>query len=421
MRSYIPSVKFGFILFALVVLAPGCLKNAEDRMQITPPILNHLGKPFVDPNDFSAGALYLVDEDGDGYCAHGYVDHAKCISDVADNCPETPNEDQNDLDGDLMGDACDLDDDGDFANDSDDCDPLDSEIVGPTEYFVDADGDGFGDPGNSIGIHCSIADIKSDGGPAIVANSNDPDDSDINAIPTNKDGDQEPDVSDCAPTNPNIWTNRDHFADPDQDGITTQVPVVFCVGDEPFVDSNNHYTFTKSASIDNCPDLANPGQANSDGDSMGNACDTDDDNDGAPDAIDCAPTDPAIQGEKTYYRDQDGDGHGVDISFYNRTQCLMPAGYSAVAGDCNDSPTTGGGIWQWKELFPDPDNDGISSIKLCFFGSCDDNDGLTCVGNTPPAGQLFEASNPLDNCFITYNPDQIDTDRDGIGDACDTN
>jgi hypothetical protein len=41
--------------------------------------------------------------------------------------------------------------------------------------------------------------------------------------------------------------------------------------------------------FDNCPDLANPGQENTDGDMLGNACDGDDDNDGFIDANDAYP------------------------------------------------------------------------------------------------------------------------------------
>ncbi len=40
---------------------------------------------------------------------------------------------------------------------------------------------------------------------------------------------------------------------------------------------------------DNCPAVANPDQANGDGDGQGNACDPDDDNDGVPDASDGCP------------------------------------------------------------------------------------------------------------------------------------
>jgi hypothetical protein len=40
---------------------------------------------------------------------------------------------------------------------------------------------------------------------------------------------------------------------------------------------------------DNCPGVANPAQANNDGDAMGDVCDADDDNDSFPDGTDACP------------------------------------------------------------------------------------------------------------------------------------
>ena len=56
--------------------------------------------------------------------------------------------------------------------------------------------------------------------------------------------------------------------------------------------------------LDNCPLVTNINQLDTDGDAQGNACDTDDDNDGVPDDRDVLPLDP------TESADTDGDGTG---------------------------------------------------------------------------------------------------------------
>ena len=49
-------------------------------------------------------------------------------------------------------------------------------------------------------------------------------------------------------------------------------------------------------SYDNCPNVANAGQQDADGDLIGDACDMDDDGDGVEDALDCAPLDASAFG-----------------------------------------------------------------------------------------------------------------------------
>ncbi|WP_026199237.1 thrombospondin type 3 repeat-containing protein [Lamprocystis purpurea] len=59
---------------------------------------------------------------------------------------------------------------------------------------------------------------------------------------------------------------------------------------------------------DNCPQVTNPDQANHDTDTLGDACDPDDDNDSVPDANDASPLD-ATESVDT---DRDGIGNTAD-------------------------------------------------------------------------------------------------------------
>lgn len=61
--------------------------------------------------------------------------------------------------------------------------------------------------------------------------------------------------------------------------------------------------------IDNCPNIPNSNQLNTDGDSEGDACDDDDDNDGTPDINDDLPRDDT----ETIDTDRDGIGNNADL------------------------------------------------------------------------------------------------------------
>jgi hypothetical protein len=145
-------------------------------------------------------ALPLPCTDGD---SDGMPDHL-------DNCPDSSNPDQSDFDGDLAGDACDLDDDNDGLTDEEET------VAGTSPTDPDTDGDGLLD------------------GEEVLFWGSDP-------LSPHTDDDGLPDGEDNCPA-----TDNPTQADGDADAV----------GD----------------ACDNCPTIANPLQHNTDLDTLGDAC-----------------------------------------------------------------------------------------------------------------------------------------------------
>jgi len=179
---------------------------------------------------------------------------------------------------------------------------------------------------------------------------------------------------------------------------------------------------------DNCIDTPNPDQVDSDDDGIGNVCDSDRDGDGIPN------DDEGEDGTGTDPDDPDTDGDGTDD------------GTELEIGDRGDGEPT-------DPLDPDSDGDGLCDGSATVDGVCEagedsDDDGIGDDDETDPNDEdtddggvddgtevLEHGTDPLvgedddsdrdgipnvdDNCVTTPNPDQADSDDDGIGDVCD--
>ncbi len=170
-------------------------------------------------------------------------------------------------------------------------------------------------------------------------------------------------------------------------------------------------------SVDNCPDLSNSDQFDTDGDGQGDACDDDDDNDGVLDAVDNCPL---ITNPDQANGDGDGDGDACDgdedgdLVADGSDNCPSVANADQIdtdgdgAGDACDDDDDGDTILDTGDNCPLAANGDQTDLDADTLGdACDDDDDNDTILDLN------------DNCPTIANPLQEDADQNGHGDACD--
>jgi hypothetical protein len=290
------------------------------------------------------------------------------VPDNSDNCPNIPNANQLNTDGDGLGNACDSDDDNDGVPDGSDAFPLDS------SESADTDGDNIGNNADSDDDNDGVPD-SSDAFPLDATESVDSDnDGTGNNADPDDDNDGVPDGSDAFPLDPS------ETLDTDNDGV----------GDNADTDDDNDGVPDSS---DNCPLYANLDQLDIENDGIGDICDSDNDNDGVSNNSDNCPAAPNPDQIDT---DNDGIGDACDPDAIETAELFIDLGQPVlgISGDGNvvfnsTARWTANGGWETWESY--------NGVFVTGEVSVVSYDGSVVAGSSGNSAYHWSASTGISN------------------------
>ena len=370
--------RFGYLTAcACVILAVGCPASQEQECSDA---LDNDGDGFVDcdDDDCSSDEQCVNDADGDGFVAEaqGGDDCDDGDAEVHPGATEYCDGEDNDCDGSVDGEAVDM-----------------------TTWFLDADGDGFGQA-STIKEACDqpegYAAVGTDCDDA-AASVNPSADEVCDGTDNNCDGVTDEDDAIDAPT----WypdEDSDGYGDRDLGETACEQPLGLIAQGG---DCNDEDDSVYPAAEEVC-------------DSIDNNCDDVIDEDDASDAT-------------PWYTDSDEDGYGDDET--ERYACEQPSGTSAEPGDCDDGDATTHPAAEeicTDEL--DNDCDGIvngcelfySSTKIYDSGTSTETLGLGNAIAWIPSGAFLVGGSGFDSggSSLGYNIGSVWTFED-VGDEYD--
>jgi hypothetical protein len=175
--------------------------------------------------------------------------------------------------------------------------------------------------------------------------------------------------------------------------------------------------------MDNCPSQFNPDQKDHDLDTVGDACDPDDDNDQVADPEDCAPKDASVlPGAPEECDGKDNDCNLIvdegfpDSDLDGWKDCIDEDDDNDKTDDALDCAPLDASVYpSAQELCDGKDNDCDGAVDEEYPDN--DGDGVPDCQDDDKDGDGVE--NGADNCPATPNPEQEDQDGDAIGNACD--